>query len=79
MLIVQGERDALGTPDELRPVLHRLAATVTLHVVEKGDHSLAPPKRGTVSVEQTSAALQDLIVSWLREHVRERPAASGRQ
>jgi uncharacterized protein len=79
MLIVQGERDAFGTPDELRPVLDGLAATVTLHVVEKGDHSLAPPKRGTVSVEQTYAALQDLIVSWLREHVRERPAASGRQ
>src|SRR5258705_4169642 len=34
MLIVQGERDAFGTPDELRPVLDRLAATVTLHVVE---------------------------------------------
>jgi hypothetical protein len=47
--------------------------------VDNGDHSLAPPKRGTVSVEQTYAALQDLIVSWLREHVRERPAASGRQ
>jgi predicted alpha/beta-hydrolase family hydrolase len=65
MLIVQGERDAFGTPDELRPVLDRLAATVTLHVVEKGDHSLAPSRRPQ-SIAETYSALQDLIASWLR-------------
>src|SRR5512138_3255234 len=41
MLIIQGERDPFGTPDELRPVLGALPTPVTLHVVEGGDHSLA--------------------------------------
>ncbi|HEY3157329.1 MAG TPA: alpha/beta fold hydrolase, partial [Vicinamibacterales bacterium] len=42
MLLVQGERDPFGTPDELRKVLEPISSRVTLHVVEKGDHSLAP-------------------------------------
>jgi predicted alpha/beta-hydrolase family hydrolase len=41
MLIVQGERDTFGTPDELRPVIKTMSARVTLHVVAKGDHSLS--------------------------------------
>src|SRR5262245_22445418 len=45
MLFVQGERDPFGTPAELRPVLDRLSSGATLHVVEKGDHSLAPSRR----------------------------------
>jgi uncharacterized protein len=45
VLIVQGERDTFGTPDELAPVLARMTADVTLHVVRGGDHSLAV--RGT--------------------------------
>jgi uncharacterized protein len=40
VLIVQGERDAFGTPDELKPVLARMTADVTLHVVHRADHSL---------------------------------------
>ena len=44
MLIVQGERDAFGTPDELRPVLRKLRAKPQLYVVEGGDHSFKVPK-----------------------------------
>jgi hypothetical protein len=66
MLCVQGARDTFGTPAELQPVLDGLTADVTLHVVENGDHSLAPPKRGAVSVEQVHGELQDLIAGWIR-------------
>jgi hypothetical protein len=41
VLIVQGERDTFGTPDELKPVIATMQANVTLHVVAGGDHSLA--------------------------------------
>ena len=41
VLIVQGERDAFGTPAELAPVIETMSAPVTLHVVPGGDHSLA--------------------------------------
>ena len=65
MLIVQGERDPFGTPDELRPVLDSLSANVTLHVVERGDHSLAPSRRAE-SIASTYRELQDLIAAWVR-------------
>lgn len=41
VLIVQGERDTFGTPDELRPVIATMNVNTTLHVVPGGDHSLA--------------------------------------
>lgn len=41
VLIVQGSRDAFGTPDELRPVLSSMQGRPTLHVVDGGDHSFA--------------------------------------
>jgi predicted alpha/beta-hydrolase family hydrolase len=65
MLVVQGERDPFGTPAELRPVLDAVPAPVTLHVVEKGDHSLAPSRRADV-IALTYGKLQDVIANWLR-------------
>jgi len=70
MLVIQGSRDPFGTPDELRPVLDRLAAPVTLHVVENGDHSLAPPKRSPLSLDEVYNQAQDTIVQWATALVR---------
>jgi predicted alpha/beta-hydrolase family hydrolase len=39
MLVIQGSRDTFGTSDELRPVLARVPAPVTLHPIDGGDHS----------------------------------------
>jgi predicted alpha/beta-hydrolase family hydrolase len=66
MLFVQGSRDPFGTPAELQPILERLGGDVTLHAIEGGDHSLAPPKKGPRTVDQTYGDLQDMIVDWLR-------------
>ena len=67
MLVVQGERDPFGMPEELRPVLEQITADVTLHVVANGDHSLAPSKRAD-SIASTYRELQDLIAAWLHAH-----------
>lgn len=67
MLFIQGSRDPFGTPDELRPVLDGLSTGVTLHVVEHGDHSLAPPKKGGRPVAEVYDELQDVIAEWIRE------------
>jgi uncharacterized protein len=64
-LIVQGSRDAFGTPEELRPVLAPLAGVVTLHVVEGGDHSFKVPKRGPVTQEEVFERVQDEIAGWI--------------
>jgi predicted alpha/beta-hydrolase family hydrolase len=61
-LIVQGERDAFGTPAELQPELAAVPSPVLLHVVTGGDHSLAVKGR---SVEDVRADVVDAIVRFV--------------
>jgi hypothetical protein len=65
MLIVQGSRDAFGTPEELRAVLVPLGAPATLQVVEGGDHSFKVPKRGPITQEEVLERVQDEIARWM--------------
>jgi len=65
MLIVQGSRDAFGTPEELRLALGPLGATATLQVVEGGDHSFKVPKRGPITQEEVFERVQDEIARWI--------------
>jgi predicted alpha/beta-hydrolase family hydrolase len=62
VLIVQGERDAFGTPAELRPALATMSAAVTLHVVSGGDHSLAV--RGQPK-DQGLEAVAAVVAEWI--------------
>lgn len=62
VLIVQGERDTFGTPDELKPVIATMKAKTTLHVVPGGDHSLA------VRGRQKDVAFEgvlDVVARWI--------------
>jgi uncharacterized protein len=63
ILIVQGERDTFGTPDELRPVIATMTANTTLHVVPGGDHSLTVRGR---QKDQTFAGVLDVVASFIR-------------
>jgi predicted alpha/beta-hydrolase family hydrolase len=62
VLIVQGERDAFGTPAELAPVIATMKARVTLEVIPGGDHSLGvrgqPP-------DQLHQRLAGMIAGWV--------------
>ena len=60
LLIVQGERDTFGTPDELRPYLTQIPGPATLHVVEGGDHSLTVRGR-----KGNDEAVLDVIGNWI--------------
>jgi uncharacterized protein len=65
VLIVQGERDTFGTPDELTPVLKTMpAARVTLHAVKGGDHSLKVRGKGQAeSFESILTTIADWIAA----------------
>jgi predicted alpha/beta-hydrolase family hydrolase len=65
VLIVQGERDAFGTPAELQPVLARMPARVILHVVPGGDHSLRVPASAGTPQSRVYASVLDAIASWI--------------
>ncbi len=69
-LIIQGERDAFGTPEELRPVLAPMGERATLHVIAGGDHSFKVPKRGGVAQAAVDAAVLDTVAAWLRSLAR---------
>lgn len=62
VLIIQGERDAFGTPEELRPHVEAMKADVKLHVVARGDHSLAV--RGRAPAE-TQSELADIAAAFM--------------
>ncbi len=70
ILIVQGARDAFGTPDELRPVIAGMKAQTTLQVVDGADHSFRVPKRLGVPQEEVYTAIDDAIIGWLRDQLR---------
>jgi predicted alpha/beta-hydrolase family hydrolase len=72
VLVVQGERDAFGTPAELSSVIESMRAPVTLHVVPGGDHSLAV--RGTPAAD-VHATLFLTIASWIARQPRAAPGA----
>jgi predicted alpha/beta-hydrolase family hydrolase len=65
VLIIQGERDPFGSPEELRPHVVAIGSLATIHVVERGDHSLAPPKGASQSIDQVYSRLQDVIAGWI--------------
>ena len=66
ILIVQGSKDAFGTPEELRPFFDAVRAPAKLHIVEGGDHSFKVPKRTGIPQQAVYSAIQDEIVGWLR-------------
>jgi predicted alpha/beta-hydrolase family hydrolase len=62
LLIIQGERDAFGTPEELRPIVETLGAQVRLHVVQGGDHSLTVRGR---NADEVYSDVMDVAAGWM--------------
>jgi len=62
VLVIQGERDAFGTPAELRPHLEAMPADVRLHVIARGDHSLSV--RGKTPAE-TQSELAEIAAAFI--------------
>jgi predicted alpha/beta-hydrolase family hydrolase len=84
VLYVQGERDVLGTPSELRRALGPVPQGTEIYAVPGGDHSLLVPRAGPVSARDARAEVEDEIARWITERMvasrrvasRPRPIAS---
>ncbi len=70
VLLVQGERDPMGRPEEFPD------GTPT-HVVPGGDHSLRVPKRAQVSQAEALETAVARVIDWLTGTVLH--GLSGRQ
>ena len=66
MLFVQGTRDALGTPDEIKPFLKNLRPAAKIHEIEGGDHSFKAPKKFGLNQDQIFETSMDEIDRWVR-------------
>ena len=64
MLFLQGTRDDFAGLDLLHPVLDRLGARATLHVVDGADHSFGVRKSTGRTGEQVLDELADAVVAW---------------
>jgi predicted alpha/beta-hydrolase family hydrolase len=63
LLVVQGERDAFGSPAELEPHLKTMKAPVTVHAIAGADHSLSVRgKRGPDVFE----SMIDVVAEWVK-------------
>ena len=68
MLFLQGSRDEFAGLDLLKPVVKRLGARATFHVVEGGDHSFKVLKRTGRTETDVMNELADTITAWTGEH-----------
>ena len=66
MLFVQGTRDALGTPEEIKPFVKSLRPAATFHEIEGGDHSFKAPKKFGLTPDQIFETAMDEIDRWVR-------------
>jgi hypothetical protein len=61
-LVIQGERDPMGRPDEF-------PATIELAVVPEAAHGFTVPKRGVLSREESMAVIVEAAVEWVTARV----------
>ena len=64
MLFLQGTRDEFAELELLRPVVQRLGARATLHLMEGGDHSFKVLKRSGTTDADVMRTIVEAIVSW---------------
>jgi predicted alpha/beta-hydrolase family hydrolase len=66
MLFVQGTRDALGTPDEIKPYIKNLRPPAKIFAIELGDHSFKAPKKSGLTPDHIFDAAMNEIDRWAR-------------
>jgi uncharacterized protein len=64
MLFVQGTRDSLGTPDEIKPFLKNLRPAAKIYEIQGGDHSFKAPKKFGRTQDEIYDSAMDQIVTW---------------
>jgi predicted alpha/beta-hydrolase family hydrolase len=61
-LVVQGEKDPFGTPEEFPPLTE-------MAVVPDADHSFKVPKRAELSQQETYELLVEAVLEWVTREV----------
>lgn len=67
-LIVQGERDAFGTPEEIESF--RLPSSIRIEVIPDGDHSFKPRKRSGHSIASNLERITTTVLDFIHSTIR---------
>ncbi len=70
LLFLNGTRDTLAEMSLLEPIVAKLGARATLHIVEHADHMFHVLKRTGRTDEQVLDELADTLAAWSRERGR---------
>jgi predicted alpha/beta-hydrolase family hydrolase len=65
MLIVQGSRDAFGSPDEFGELLTRMNPVPLLHVITGGDHSFKLSRASSAQQQLLFAVMIETVAKWI--------------
>ncbi len=65
LLVIQGTRDAFGSPDDVRGALRPLGRRARVEAIENGDHSFTVPKRGNVRQAEVYAHIAQTAADWI--------------
>jgi predicted alpha/beta-hydrolase family hydrolase len=68
LLFVQGDRDELAGLGRLRPVIRKLGARATLHVVEAADHGFDVQVRSGRTRAGVIEEIADTVAGWITLH-----------
>ncbi len=69
LLVLQGTRDAFGTPDTVRAALRPLGEQATIVAVEGGDHSFVVTRRSKRPQADVYASLADTVAAWMAKQM----------
>src|SRR6185437_14216820 len=73
MLFLQGTSDKLAELDLLKPVMKKLGARATLHLIEHADHSFHVPARSGRKDSDVMAEALDAFVAWIADKTGREP------
>jgi uncharacterized protein len=65
MLFIQGTRDKLAEPQLIAPVVKRLGAPASLHLVQEADHSFHVPARSGRNDRDVMREVVDTLSAWI--------------
>jgi len=65
MLFLQGSNDKLAELSLLKPVVKRLGALASLHLVEAADHSFHVPARSGRNDREVMGEVLDALAAWI--------------
>jgi predicted alpha/beta-hydrolase family hydrolase len=68
LLLIQGDRDDFAPLRRLRPVVARLGARATLHIVKAADHGFDVQVRSGRTRSEVLDEIADTVASWITVH-----------